>query len=240
MALCILSLQLHRCHDLPQRTVGPADKGFDRDPRGGGGDDAQGEGEDAVRTPRRRLPTCGAAAQPRSQRASSSCADRPPPRAAPATRRCCQTTHCHPPRHLTGCLPDRPLPSSFPDHSQTPLSISECQLAEHRKDIDQLQPLHVKQPLHRQYRVRNVCISLLHRYTYISYESSNQGLFPLSKMVVIRLVLEDCTGTSRSGVLYLVSYWNGGQHWRQVDGSYSTEGSEEDGPLSLTFLRGGA
>ena len=111
---------------------------------------------------------------------------------APATRRCCRTTHCHPPRHLTGCLPDRPLPSSFPDHSQTPLSISECQLAEHRKDIDQLQPLHVKQPLHRQYRVRNVCISLLHRYTYISYESSNQGLFPLSKMVVIRLVLEDC------------------------------------------------
>ena len=28
--------------------------------------------------------------------------------------------------------------------------------------------------------------------TYISYESSNQGLFPLSKMVVIRLVLDDC------------------------------------------------
>jgi hypothetical protein len=33
----------------------------------------------------------------------------------------------------------------------------------------------------------------LYTTTYISYESSNQGLFPLRKMVVIRLVLEDCT-----------------------------------------------
>ena len=34
---------------------------------------------------------------------------------------------------------------------------------------------------------------LLYTTTYISYESSNQGLIPLSKMVVIRLVLEDCS-----------------------------------------------
>ena len=39
---------------------------------------------------------------------------------------------------------------------------------------------------------------LLYTNTYISYESSNQEVFPLRKMVVIRLVLDDCKANDRT------------------------------------------
>jgi hypothetical protein len=52
--------------------------------------------------------------------------------------------------------------------------------------------------LHYTIQLRTVLVHyyihlLLYTNTYISYESSNQELFPLRKMVVIRLVLDDCT-----------------------------------------------
>ena len=61
-----------------------------------------------------------------------------------------------------------------------------------------LRQVHVRHVLHYTIQLRTVLVHyyihvLLYTTTYISYESSNQGLFPLRKMVVIRLVLDDCT-----------------------------------------------
>ena len=73
----------------------------------------------------------------------------------------------------------------------------------------QLRQVHVlRHVLHYTIQLRTVLVHyyihvLLYTTTYISYESSNQGLFPLRKMVVIRLVLEDCTRVPDSNLYRL-------------------------------------